>query len=135
MKLRRAWFILWLAAILFPAAWLRGSFWQFRYQFDAIFAPEWVHIVMHAIQYAVLVMLTGYVLGFKRGFFSLLLSAGIIIVVGVGQEVLQLITHSTVPGWNSLFDLGVDLAGGFAGYLFYFGSIFLFSRTTKKSKA
>ncbi len=112
MKTRRVVILLaWLFGILFPMGWLRQFSPAFRQRFDAIFSPEWVHVVMHAFIFAVLVGLVFYVFDARLTRSNGLMAMSGVLWVGIFQEGFQWFTHSTVPGWNSLFDLGVDLCG------------------------
>ncbi len=114
MKIRRIWLAVWLAGILFPMGMLRQFSPAFRSRFDAIFSPEWMHVLMHALLFAMLVLLISFAFNFhpRRKTAIILL---LLLLAGLFQEGLQWVTHSTLPGWNSLFDLAVDLCGGTLG--------------------
>ncbi len=112
---------LWIAGILFPFGWLTYYSEGYRYVFDAIFAPQWMHVAMHTMLYAVLAFLLGGL--WSRGWtgkarwhrYGLLLS--MVLAVAVGQEGLQLLYQRRMPGSDELFDLAVDLGGGVIGLL------------------
>jgi len=107
--------IAWLAGMLFPMA-LLGKFWPaFRYRFDAIFGPERMHIIMHALLFAGLVLLLWAVLGLRPGRRALWLTLGVVLLVAALQEGFQAISNSYFSLRASLFDLGVDLAGALLG--------------------
>jgi hypothetical protein len=107
--------LLWLIGILFPMAFL-GSLWPaFGKVFNAVFAPGWMHLLMHALLYAVL----GFLLAIwirpisAKHFLSL---AGVIFLVGCLHETLQLLTAGTWPGLlPELYDLLVDVSGAALG--------------------
>lgn len=106
-----------LLGTLFPVAAL-GRLWPaFQARFDAVFSPEWVHVIMHAGIYAGLALLASFLFPLPRsrtGFFTL---CGLILVVGAAQEAFLALGsgYFYLPG--SAFDLGVDLAGGVLGWL------------------
>lgn len=111
--------LLWVLGILFPMAFL-GRVWPaFGRVFEALFAPDWVHVVMHAFLYLVLAfLLAGWLEPLSLKSYALL--AGLVLLVGVFHEVLQLATRGVWPGWRAeLFDLGVDLAGGTLGLVLF----------------
>ena len=107
--------LLWLIGILFPMAFL-GNLWPaFGKVFNAVFAPGWMHLLMHALLYAVL----GFLLAIwirpisAKHFLSL---AGVIFLVGCLHETLQLLTAGTWPGLlPELYDLMVDVSGATLG--------------------
>jgi hypothetical protein len=111
--------LLWLFGILFPVAMFRQFWPAFRRYFDAIFYPDWVHVLMHIILFAGFTLLLSW--NFRLALSpvstaSVLLAA---LVVGVLQEALQTLSQQIfwLPG--VLFDLGVDLAGGIFGLLIW----------------
>lgn len=109
--------LVWLAGILFPMAWL-GSFWPaYRRVFDAIFSPEWAHVVMHALLFAGLAILLLQVLFPRGGFKSLILVLLIGLAVGIFQEVFQALGLQSGSLQAAKYDLGVDLSGSLAGIM------------------
>ena len=116
--------LLWLAALLIPLGSLRRYSAIYRQAFDAVFSPEWVHIFMHAALYAVLAVLLGLSFG-KLKFLdwrTVLIILGIIVLIGVLQEGLQVFSQAglsfgrQVIGY-AVFDIGVDLVGGVIGLM------------------
>jgi hypothetical protein len=110
---KRIWLWLWIAGILFPMAWLGRFSTGFRRAFDALFGPLWVHILMHAGLFAVLGILIGAQLRRKKNGLRLALFA--MLLVGLLQEGLQSLSAGRILPAGSLFDLGIDLAGGLIG--------------------
>jgi hypothetical protein len=107
--------LLWLLGILFPMAWL-GNFWHgYRRVFNTIFAPEWMHWLMHAALYAGLAILLAMVFNLSLDRRTVPLVWGCVLLVGMIQEGMQLFSGVQVVSWNSLFDLGVDLVGAGIG--------------------
>ena len=116
--------LLWLAALLIPLGSLRRYSAIYRQAFDAVFSPEWVHIFMHATLYVVLAVLLGLSFG-KLKFLdwrTVLIILGIIVLIGVLQEGLQVFSQAglsfgrQVIGY-AVFDIGVDLVGGVIGLM------------------
>lgn len=116
MKSKRFWLLLlWLLGILFPMAWLGNFSSDYRQIFNAIFAPEWMHWLMHAVLYAGLAILLVVVFGLRLNRGTVLLVLGVVLLVGSIQEGMQLFSAVQMMGWNSAFDLGVDLIGAGIG--------------------
>ncbi len=109
-----------LLGILFPAAWLRQFSTSYRRTFDSIFAPEWMHILLHMALFGILAILLVITLRIplnRRTAVGVLLA---ILVIGMLQEGLQLLTHASLltrplAFGGPVFDLGVDLAGASLG--------------------
>ena len=111
----RLWTLIWILGILFPMAFL-GRLWPaFGKVFNAIFAPDWMHVLMHTLLYAVLGFLL--VQWMRPGSFTAILGFfGLVLAVGCLHEGFQLLTSRTWPGWNpEFFDLAVDLVGATLG--------------------
>lgn len=116
---KRLLLLFWVLGILFPMA-LLGRVWPaFGRVFEALFAPDWVHVLMHGFLYLVLAfLLAGWLRPASPKLYALLL--GLVLLVGVFHEGLQLVTRNLWPGWGpELFDLGVDLAGGTLGLVLF----------------
>ncbi len=107
--------LLWLLGILFPMAWLGNFSIRYRQTFNAAFAPEWMHWLMHAALYAGLAILLVVVFNLPLNRCTVLLVLGTVLLVGIIQEGMQLFSAVQVISWNSLFDLGVDLVGAGIG--------------------
>jgi hypothetical protein len=107
--------LIWLLGILFPMAWLGNFSAGYRQIFDTIFGPEWMHWLMHAALYAGLAILSLLVFNLPLDHRTVLLVLGIVLLVGVIQEGMQLLSAVQIVSWNSIFDLGVDLIGGMIG--------------------
>jgi hypothetical protein len=119
--------LVWLLGILFPMAWVRKFSLGYQHVFNAIFAPEWMHWLMHAVLYAGLAVLLVkiFTLGIKPR--SVLLVCGVVLLVGILQEGIQCFSAVQVLRWNSVFDLGMDLFGAAVGLLI----IWLIRKTSK----
>ncbi len=107
--------LLWLIGILFPMAFL-GSLWPaFGKVFNAVFAPGWMHILMHGLLYAGLgFLLAVWIRPISAKY--LLALAGVIFLVGCLHEALQLLTAGIWPGLlPELYDLLVDVSGAALG--------------------
>lgn len=114
---KRSWILfVWIAAMIFPLNWLRQESALVRRYLDAAFQAEWVHIVMHLMLYAVLVVLLLSALRLPRAGKSALLVTAILLVVALAQELLQLQVKQRAFAGPEWFDLGVDLVGGAIGW-------------------
>ena len=109
--------LFWLLGILFPMAWLGKFSTQYRQAFNAIFSPEWMHWLMHAALYAGLVILFVRAFNLKINHRTTFIVLGLVLIVGIIQEGMQLVSNVQSLRWNSLLDLGVDLAGAGFGLL------------------
>jgi hypothetical protein len=86
----RLWLILWLLGILFLMAFL-GIIWPaFGHLFTAIFAPGWMHVIIHAFLYAVLGILLAYWI--KPLSIRSVLIIGLALLAGSFHESLQILT-------------------------------------------
>ena len=110
----------WLLGILFPLAWLGSFSAAYRRTFDAIFGPEWMHLIMHACLFGVLgillVMVSKRPISLRMAAFMALL----FLAVGTLQEFFQsfsqghwLFERQIARPVSS--DLLVDLVGGLVG--------------------
>jgi hypothetical protein len=117
----RRWLLLlpWLLGILFPLAWLGTLSPAYRRIFDAIFAPLWMHIVMHLLLFGGLVLLLAFAFRPRRNWRALAVLLGAALVIGMCQEVFQALSSGMFSLTGSLFDLGVDLAGAIVGGVIY----------------
>ena len=121
--------VFWVLGILFPMAFL-GRVWPaFGRLFNAIFAADWAHVVMHGFLYLVLgVLLT---LGLKPARArTYLLLFGLALVVGVLHEGIQLLAAGVWTSWGAeLLDISVDLIG--AGLGIGLAAVFLGRRSAR----
>ncbi len=106
----------WLAGILFPMAWASRVDPVWNEWFNRVFSPLWVHIAMHAALYAVLVLglLWLFADRLRKGYVW-----GIVLLVALTQEGLQLWGAGRLPGWGEGFDLLVDAGGAAIGMLIW----------------
>ncbi len=126
---RKLLLFLWLSGTIFPFNWLRQESPVLRKHFDALFSPEWIHIIGHLFIFCTLVIL--FLRTYQRPLNVRLVVGviGLVFIVGGLQELLQLHAKARPFGWPELFDLGVDLVGGglggglFAVYLRRKGSV------------
>ncbi len=94
-------------------AWFSQQIPGYDQWFNRIFAPQWMHILMHAFLYGVLA--AGIGLAWPKRSFRLALAAALL--VGILQEFLQPLPAGQLPGSGALFDLAVDLCGAAVGLL------------------
>lgn len=128
MRVRCLFLLFWLAGILFPAIWLGQFSASYREMFNWIFGPEWMHIFMHLLLYAILagVLLSALHLFNHLGVVKLFV---LILVVGMLQESFQAFSQG-LSLWHpavlraAFFDVCIDLSGALLGLaLFYFWQI------------
>ncbi len=98
-------------------AWLGNFSSGYREVFNAIFAPEWMHWVMHATLYAGLAILLMQIFNLQFNRRTIVFVLGMALFVGIIQEGIQLFSTVQIISWNSVFDLGVDLAGAGIGLI------------------
>ena len=111
---------LWLVGILLPMARLVSIYPWVRRAFATLFSPGWMHIAMHAVLYMVLAVLLMKSLPLPQNRNGMILLLGVLLVVGITQEWLQMLGGGNPGLGGILFDLCVDLCGGLAGGLFLF---------------
>ncbi len=120
IKYRKGWIaaalVLWLAGILFPMAWASRVDPVWNEWFNRMFAPTWVHVVMHAGMYAVLVLGLSWLLEERVRKWQMW---GIVLLVALMQEGLQLWGAARLPGWGEGFDLLVDMSGAGIGWMIW----------------
>jgi len=109
--------IIWVIGILIPMAWLAGQEPDVDAFFTAVFEPEWTHVVVHVFLYAVLGSLLAWIFKGKARLWILIPFS--VILVGILQETMQVITLNRTPGRAELFDLCVDLLGALLGWLIF----------------
>lgn len=110
--------IIWIVGILFPTAWFSNQFGVAGELFNRVFAPQWMHVVMHAGLYAVLMILLSYIGNQKYSIsvYKLWIMIGLIAFI---QEILQTILAERTFSYDEVFDIFVDLSGAGLGRLFY----------------
>lgn len=97
-------------------AWASRSDLIWNEWFNRVFAPAWMHIVMHAALYAVLVLGLCWLMEERLRKWQLW---GIVLVVAFAQEGLQLWGAARLPGWGEGFDLLVDVGGAAIGWMIW----------------
>ena len=110
--------VLWIVGILFPTAWFSNQFGVFSEHFNQIFSPQWVHIVMHAGLYAMLMVFLSHY-GNQKGSTSVYKLWIIIGLIAVTQEILQSVVVGRTFSYSEVFDIFVDFSGAGLGRLVY----------------
>jgi hypothetical protein len=103
---------LWILAIIIPNAALGRFSPQFRRAFNTIFAPLWIHILMHTLLYIGVCALIILTFRLPRSARTMAITLGIVFVVGLLQEGLQAFNQGTFLLGGSIEDFAVDLLGG-----------------------
>ena len=115
---RTGWLLLaWLVGLIFPMALLGQAWPAFQPAFNAVFGPDWMHIFMHALLFAGLVVLLWGALGLRFSARALLITLGAVLAAAALQEGFQALSKGFFVLSGSLFDLWVDLFGGLLGLL------------------
>jgi VanZ family protein len=123
----------WIALTIFPVVALGRISPGFMRAFNAVFRPNWMHVIMHMLLFAGLVLLLCLTFGWKPGWRVMAVAVVAILVVAVLQEGLQALGQGFFPLKGALYDLGVDFLGGAVGYGIYFNLIrYQYKRLTAK---
>ncbi len=111
----------WCLAIIVPTALFGRYSPAIRRAFNSIFSPPWVHVLMHLALFAVLVVILFRALSLPLTWRTMLIVSGVIIGVGLLQEVFQAIEQGYFLPLGALADLAVDLSGGVIGMVIIYG--------------
>ena len=80
------------------------------------------HVIMHSLAFAIQAWLIAHALRLpssKNAIHNGLLLIALVLILGIGQEVLQSLYRQEIRMLASLWDLAVDTAGGAAGWWWY----------------
>ncbi len=116
----KLWLAIWLIGILFPLAWLGRFSSAYRRIFNTLFGPEWMHVFMHMVLFAVFALLLIVALKRPLDARTIRIVTASVLVVGLIQEGLQLFTREALPEIlsavsYSAFDVGIDFLGAMTG--------------------
>jgi hypothetical protein len=101
-----------LLGILFPFAALSTIYSGYAVLFNSIFNSQLVHILMHMALFGALSWIVMSFASNKPMNQRVVISLASVLLVGVFQEAIQMVSVNTFNIGASLFDLGVDLVGG-----------------------
>lgn len=87
--------------------------------FDAVISSELSHVIGHSILFGGLVFLLLQIFDLPQNWRTAVILGVCVLAVGLGQEYFQLQVKGRAFGWQEIFDLGVDAAGGMLGWLAY----------------
>ncbi|MBA4384085.1 MAG: hypothetical protein C0410_05060 [Anaerolinea sp.] len=104
--------IILLLGILFPFAALSQLYSGYAIVFNSIFNSLLSHILMHMALFGVLAWIVMSFTSKKPMLHIFLISLGSVFLVGMIQEIIQMVSVGVFNIGASLFDLGIDLAGG-----------------------
>ncbi len=99
--------------------WLAKAIPDFGIWFHTTFAPDWVHVVMHASLYAILGIGLAWIFDCPGQPLPLRKIFSIGILIGIFQEFFQLAVTPHAPGIGEINDLLVDLTGISLGLLIW----------------
>jgi len=108
-----------------------GKLWPaFGNIFNAVFAKDWAHVLMHTLLYAVLgLLLTNWIAPTSTKVIFILVELGLL--VGCLHEGLQILAARSWPGWPpEILDISVDLTGTILGV--GLGILLLYSKKRRK---
>jgi len=118
----------WLLGILLPMAWFGRFSESYQQVFNTIFGPPWMHVVTHALLFAVLAYLLASIVssmvggqpivGVKAIVLTTVVLA-VAVLIALLQEIFQLWYKGRLFGYAEVFDLGVDVMGVCAGLAFF----------------
>lgn len=123
----------WIFGILFPMGWfIRVSPLGYRL-FNDLFSPQWMHIFMHSLLFAVLGALLMFSLygrlAIRKG---VMVALAMVLGVAVLQEGIQLFSERLPIHGDNFFDIGVDMFGGVIGVLLALAVRKLFDRWARQ---
>jgi hypothetical protein len=117
MRIRKWLLSIWLFGILFTVSILQRFSPLYREMIDFLFSPEWMHWIMHAVLFGILVILLGFAFRLKGK--ETLRVAALTLGVGILHEGFQAWGQESYNLGSSLFDLGIDFLGGLTGWLLF----------------
>ena len=125
--------VFWIFGILFPTGWfIRVSPVGYRL-FNDVFSPQWMHIFMHSLLFAVLgALLTHSLYGRRSGRYGVGVVLALVFGVALLQEGIQLFSERRIIHGDNFFDIGVDMLGGVVGVLLALGIRKLFARRARQ---
>ena len=118
---RKLLLLIWILAVIIPTSLLRRVSFSFRQAFDTIFAPTWLHVLLHGILFAGLVLLLAYAFSLRLSWYTALILFCIVLGVGLLQEGFQALEQGFFIFSGALADIGVDFAGGMIGAALIYG--------------
>jgi len=101
-----------LVGILFPVASLARGTGRFGTVFNTLYKSETAHILTHIALFGALALVAFSLFSKRPLHQAVLFTMGIILLVGVAQETIQMYSINRFDLAASFFDLCVDLAGG-----------------------
>ncbi len=101
-----------LLGILFPFAALSQVSGVYASGFNFVFNSLLSHILMHMVLFGGLAWIAMRLSAKRPTWQRVLLSLGGVLLVGMLQELIQMVSVGVFNIGASLFDLGIDLAGG-----------------------
>ena len=118
---RKLLLLAWVLAVIIPTSLLRRVSPSLRNTFDTIFAPTWLHVLLHCALFAGLVVLFAYTFSLRVSWQTTLILFGVVVGVGLLQEGFQALEQGYFIFSGASADIGVDLAGGLIGLALLYG--------------
>lgn len=108
-----------LVGMIAPIGWLAERSLNIGHVFNWIFRAEWMHNFTHSVLYMLLTLAYACCDALAHVSVRLAWLGGLILLVGLLHEGMQLLTRGRAFGGPELFDLVVDLFGGLVGWLIF----------------
>jgi hypothetical protein len=118
---RKLLLLAWILAVIIPTSLLRRVSPGFRNAFDTLFAPTWLHVLLHCVLFAGLVVLLAYSFYIRVSWQTALILFGVVLGVGLLQEGFQALEQGYFIFRGASADVGVDLVGGLIGLALLYG--------------
>jgi glycopeptide antibiotics resistance protein len=119
MDKRKILILLWLGGIVIPYNWIIRIAYHLRQSFRWAVGSEPAHVVGHLILFSGLVFLLLHVFQLPQTRRTAILMTLLVLLLGLVQEYFQLQIKARDFGWPEIFDLCVNLTGGFLGWMAY----------------
>lgn len=121
MPIKIMFMVLWVAGMLYPVNLLASENADVKIMFGQVADTEYSHWIAHFLLYGGFVLLTVILFRMPFNLRTGVILLGAVLLVGMGQEYLQLQVKGREFGAPELFDLQMDIAGGYIGWrLSYF---------------
>ncbi|MFN2145171.1 MAG: VanZ family protein [Anaerolineales bacterium] len=114
MAIRILIIMLMIAGMIFPVNWLAANNPEFKTVFVQF--SEFSHVIAHLILYSSFALLAVFLFRMQFSMQTGLILLAAVILIGIGQEFLQLQVRGRNFSTPELFDLQVDVAGAYLGW-------------------
>lgn len=116
MSIRIMIIVLMVAGMLFPVNLLAANNPDVKIVFDQVADTEFSHVIAHLLLYGSFALLAVFLFRMQFSMRTGLILLVAVILIGIGQEYLQLQVKRRVFSNPEIFDLQVDVAGAYLGW-------------------